>query len=88
MGKACCDHGDSPDFGVGGTNIVTRMLESVGGDDDAMSDKKDKAAECCRQAKFCLDVAERTSIREDRERMMELAREWLALAEEIEGEED
>ena len=53
-----------------------------------MSDKKDKAAECCRQAKFCLDVAERTSIREDRERMMELAREWLALAEEIEGEED
>ena len=52
-----------------------------------MSDRKDKVAECCRQARLCLEVAERISMREERERMMEMARHWLALAEEAEAEE-
>jgi len=56
-------------------------------DRDHVSRKKDNAAECRRQALFCLDVAERISIREDRERMMQMARQWLALAVEAEAKE-
>jgi len=52
-----------------------------------MSDPKDKAAEYRREARLCLEAAERVSIREDRERLMELARHWLALAEEAEAKE-
>jgi hypothetical protein len=50
-----------------------------------MSDAKDKAAEFRRQAALCLEVADRVSIREARERMMELARQLLVLAEEAEA---
>jgi hypothetical protein len=56
-------------------------------DRDHVSRKKDEAAECCRQALFCLDVATRMSIREERERMMQMARQWLACAEEAEAKE-
>jgi hypothetical protein len=52
-----------------------------------MLDRKDETAECCRQARFCLQVAERVSIREDRERMIGMAQEWLVLAEEAEAKE-
>jgi len=45
-----------------------------------------KAAEYRRQAAFCEEVARRTSVREDRERMLEMAQQWLALAEEAEAE--
>jgi hypothetical protein len=50
-------------------------------------DRKDNATECCRQARFCLEVASRVSIREDRERMIEMAQEWLVLAKEAEPKE-
>jgi len=56
-------------------------------DRDHVSRKKDEAAECCRQALFCMDVAQRISIREERERMMQMARQWLVLAEEAQAKE-
>jgi len=52
-----------------------------------MGDGQNKAAEYRRQAASCLEVAEQTSIREDRERMLEMAQQFLALAAEAEAEE-
>ena len=52
-----------------------------------MSVRNEKAAEYRRQATLCLEVAERISIREDRERLIAKSREWLRLAEEAEAEE-
>jgi len=53
-----------------------------------MLDPKIRVAECLCQAGFCLEVAERVSLRLHRERMMALAREWLALADEVEAKEN
>ena len=53
-----------------------------------MANEKDKAAEYRRQAALCLEVAEQMSVRADRVRMMEMARQWLALAEEIEAKDE
>jgi len=53
-----------------------------------MSDPKIRVAECLRQVDLCLEVAERVSVREHRERMMALAREWLALADEAATKEN
>jgi hypothetical protein len=39
------------------------------------------AAEYRRQAAACLEVAKRTSVREDRELMSEMAQRWLDLAQ-------
>jgi hypothetical protein len=52
-----------------------------------MSDAKNKAAEFRSEAALCLEVADRVSIREVRERMMEFARQLLVLAEEAEAKE-
>jgi hypothetical protein len=53
-----------------------------------MEDRKTKAAEYRRQASLCLEVAERMSVRADRESMMQMAEHWLALAREMELEAD
>ena len=50
-----------------------------------MSDRQNKAAEFRRQAALCLEVAERMSLLEDRDRMMEMANQFLALAREEEA---
>jgi hypothetical protein len=43
-----------------------------------------KAAEYRREAASCLEVAHRVSLRDDRERMFELAEQLFALAEDAE----
>jgi len=48
-----------------------------------MSDENLQAAEFRQQAKRCFEVAERLSVREDRKRMMEMARRFLELAREV-----
>ena len=50
---------------------------------------QDKSADFRRQAAACLEVAKRMSLREDRERMAEMAQRWLDLARQAEagGEE-
>jgi len=48
--------------------------------DRQMSDNK--ADEYMRNAQACMDVAERMSLREDRERMVQMAERWLQLARE------
>ena len=45
-----------------------------------MSDNK--ADEYMRNAQACMEVAERMSLREDRERMVQMAERWLQLARE------
>jgi hypothetical protein len=52
-----------------------------------MSDAKNQAAELRREADLCLEIADRVSIREARERMTEFARQLLVLAEETEAKE-
>jgi hypothetical protein len=52
-----------------------------------MRDGQNTAAEYRSQAAFCLEVAQQISVRKDRERMMEMAQQWLALAEKVEVEE-
>jgi hypothetical protein len=52
-----------------------------------MGDGQNKAAEYRRQAAFCFEAARRISLREDRERMLEMAEQLLALAEKAEAEE-
>jgi hypothetical protein len=52
-----------------------------------MSDAKNQAAELRREADLCLEIADRVSIREVRERMMGFARQLLVLAEEAEAKE-
>jgi len=73
-----------PDFSFIGHSAIRGDAESMR-DRDNVSRKNDHTAECCRQALFCLDVAGRISIREERERMMQMAQQWLALAEEVEA---
>lgn len=46
------------------------------------------AAEYRRLAKECLDVAERMSLADDRQRMMSMAQRWLQLAEKAEAGAD
>jgi hypothetical protein len=53
-----------------------------------MSDRQKKAAEFRRQAALCLEVAERMSFHEDRDRMMEMAQHFLQLAREEDGKTD
>ena len=57
-------------------------------DDRRMPIEKNKAAEYRHQAALCLEVAERMSANKDCKRMAHMAREWLALAEEIEADKD
>jgi hypothetical protein len=47
-----------------------------------MPDRNDKAAEFRRQAALCLKVAERMSLNEDRDRMIEMVQHFLKLAQE------
>jgi hypothetical protein len=51
-----------------------------------MQTPKELAAQYRREAKACIDVAERISVREDRLRMMEMAQRWLELAQRAEDE--
>jgi hypothetical protein len=74
-----------PDFSFIGHSAIRGDAERMR-DRDQVS-RNDTAAECCRQALFCLDVAERMSIREERARMMQMAQQWLALAEDAEAKE-
>jgi hypothetical protein len=52
-----------------------------------MGDEQNKAAEYRREAASCLEVARRTSLREDRERMFKMAEKLRALAEKAEAED-
>jgi hypothetical protein len=45
-----------------------------------MQSAKKRAEEYRAEARACLEVADRMSIREDRERMMAMAEHWLKLA--------
>jgi hypothetical protein len=51
-----------------------------------MMTAKEKAAEFRRQAAICLDVAQRISLKEDRDKMMQVAKHWLELAKHAEAE--
>jgi hypothetical protein len=53
-----------------------------------MTSSKEMAAEFRRQAAICLDVAQRISLKEDKERMMQVAEHWLELAKRAEAEAD
>lgn len=46
----------------------------------------DKAHEYRRQAELCTRFAEQMSLRDDRAKMIEMARRWLTLAQEAEAE--
>jgi hypothetical protein len=51
-----------------------------------MAEKKpppETAAECRREAIACMEIAERMSLRVDRERMLDMAMQWLELAEKL-----
>jgi hypothetical protein len=48
--------------------------------------EKDKAAEYRKMAADCLEVAQRMSFSTDRARMTQMARRWLDLAQQAEGE--
>ena len=52
-----------------------------------MGDGNNKAAEYRRQAASCVEVARRISVREHREGVLEMAQEFLALAEQAEAED-
>ena len=53
-----------------------------------MTSSKEKAAEFRRQATICFDLAQRISLKEDKERMMQVAEHWLELAKRAEAEAD
>jgi hypothetical protein len=67
---------------VGGGSLLFQLPPSA--EEETMCVRQNKAAEYRRQAVVCAEVARRLSVREDRERMMEMAQQWLALAEEAE----
>jgi hypothetical protein len=50
-----------------------------------MAEAKTIAAECLRQAAAGIEVAERMSVAADRNRMLEMAQRWLAMAKEAEA---
>jgi hypothetical protein len=50
-----------------------------------MAEAKTIAAECLRQAAACIEVVERMSVAADRDRMVEMAQRWLAMAKEAEA---
>jgi hypothetical protein len=52
-----------------------------------MVDGQNKAAEYRREAASCFEAARRISLRDHRERVLEMAEHLLALAEEAEAEE-
>ena len=52
-----------------------------------MGDDQDKAAEYRRKAAMCLTVAERMSLDSDRAMMLEMAQNWLELAQRAEAGE-
>ena len=62
---------------------VARVLSGT-----LMTSSKEKAAEFRRQAAICFDVAQRISLKEDQERMMQVAEHWLELAKRAEAEAD
>jgi hypothetical protein len=53
-----------------------------------MTSSKEKAAEFRRRAAICIDVAQRMSLREDQEQMLQVAEHWLELARRAEAEGD
>ena len=61
---------------------------TLSGDEAIMRSSKERAAEFRRQAAICLDVAQRISLKEDREQMMQVAERWLELAKRAEAEAD
>ena len=46
-----------------------------------MTSARERAVEYRKEAKSCLDLAARMSLRVDRERLTEMARHWLRLAD-------
>ena len=50
-----------------------------------MDDREHLAAQYRRQAAACQEVAEQMSLRADRDKMLTMAKQWLELAEEVEG---
>jgi cobalamin-dependent methionine synthase I len=60
---------------------VARVLSEM-----LMTSSKEKAAEFRRQAAICFDIAQRISLKEDQERMMQVAEHWLELAKRAEAE--
>jgi hypothetical protein len=53
-----------------------------------MSDAQERAAEFRRYAALCLQFAERMSLRDNRDRMMEMAQRFLDLAQKEEAKAD
>jgi hypothetical protein len=53
-----------------------------------MHERRQKAAEFRSRAALCLEVAERMSLREDRDRMIAMAQHFLTLAGQEEGKTD
>jgi hypothetical protein len=53
-----------------------------------MTSSREKAVDFRRQAAICFDVAHRISLKEDKERMMQVAEHWLELAKQAEAEAD
>jgi hypothetical protein len=53
-----------------------------------MTSSKEKAAEFRRPVAICFDVAQRLSLKEEQERMMQVAEHWLELAKRAEAEAD
>jgi hypothetical protein len=53
---------------------------------ESSENAQDRAARYRREAKACLEVADRVSLRSDRVRMMEMAEGWLQLARKAEAE--
>jgi hypothetical protein len=62
---------------------VARVLSEM-----LMTSSKEKAAEFRRQAAICFEVAQRISLKEEQERMMQVAEHWLELAKRAEAEVD
>jgi hypothetical protein len=53
-----------------------------------MEDRKHKAAGARRQALFCLAMAERVSLKDDRDSLREMAKDWFARAEQMEADSE
>ena len=53
-----------------------------------MTSSKEKAAEFRRQAAICFDLAQRLSLKEEQDRMIQVAEHWLELAKRAEAKAD
>ena len=53
-----------------------------------MSENKNKAVEYRQKAVQCLELAQRMSLRQDREQMMQIAQQWISEAQKAEQQGD